>query len=338
MGSTKFILGMRDRYFNELYKIFQRDPQAVFITADNGAPTLDQFARDFPDRFINVGIAEQQLIGMACGMAFEGKKVYVYAIAPFVSLRCYEQVKLDVCAMNLPIVLIGVGAGYAYDIMGPSHHTVEDVSIMRALPNLKVYTMADGSSAAALAEVVHQDRAPQYIRFDRAGIPEVYASRPVAIEEGMTQLRDGQDVCIIASGVMVHTALAVADILRQTSQLNVGVIDAFRIKPMNVEFLKQALHNVERVVTLEEHLLAGGLGSAVAELFIDHDLHIPTMRIGQDDRFVFDYGGRNAIWEKYGLDVGAVATRIMKWVKGESARDCDLRNTTPALESHSARY
>ena len=338
MGATQFILGMRDRYFQELYAIFQRDPQAVFITADNGAPTLDQFAREFPDRFFNVGIAEQQLIGMACGMAFEGKKVYAYAIAPFVSLRVYEQVKLDVCAMNLPIVLIGVGAGYAYDIMGPSHHTVEDISIMRALPNLKVYSMADGTSAAELAPVVHQDRAPQYIRFDRAGIPEVYGSRSISIADGMTELRQGRDVMIIATGVMVHTALAVADLLRQTNNLNVGVIDAFRIKPMNASLLRRFIGATQRVVTLEEHLLAGGLGSAIAELFIDQDIRVPTLRIGQNDRFVFDYGGRKAIWEKYGLDVGAVTTRILKWIGGETGEEAGAIAAAPVLESHQAHY
>lgn len=330
MGSTKFILGMRDQFFNELYKLFQEDPQAVFITADNGAPTLDQFARDFPDRFFNVGIAEQQLIGMACGMAFEGKKVYVYAIAPFVSLRCYEQVKLDVCAMNLPIVLIGVGAGYAYDIMGPSHHTVEDVSIMRALPNLKIYSMADGSSAGELAALVHHDRSPQYIRFDRAGLPEVYAERGIDIGEGLTQLRSGSDLCIVTSGVMVHQALTAADLLHQSAGLNVGVIDVFRLKPLNGEALKKHLHNVARVVTLEEHLLAGGLGSLVAEWMIDEDLRMPTMRIGQDDRFVFDYGGRKAIWEKYGLDVGAVVARIAGWMRGESGKAVKV----PRPEAH----
>lgn len=338
MGTTQFILGMRDRYFQELYTIFQRDPQAVFITADNGAPTLDQFARDFPDRFFNVGIAEQQLIGMACGMAFEGKKVYAYAIAPFVSLRVYEQVKLDVCAMNLPIVLIGVGAGYAYDIMGPSHHTVEDISIMRALPNLKVYGMADGSSAAELASIVHQDQSPQYIRFDRAGLPEIYTSRSVTIADGLTQLRKGQDVCIIATGVMVHTALAVADLLQQTNNLRVGVIDLFRIKPLNAALLRQYLRDVGRVVTLEEHLLAGGLGSAIAELFVDHGVHLPMMRIGQQDRFVFDYGGRKAIWEKYGLDVGAVTARIVKWVGGGSMEETELQASAPVLQSHSSHY
>jgi transketolase len=338
MGETKFILGMRDRYFNELYKIFQRDRQAVFITADNGAPTLDQFARDFPDRFFNVGIAEQQLIGMACGMAFEGKKVYTYAIAPFVSLRCYEQVKLDVCAMNLPIVLIGVGAGYAYDIMGPSHHTVEDISIMRALPNLKVYSMADGSSAAELAGLVHEDSSPQYIRFDRAGIPEVYASRPITIAAGLSELRQGRDVTIVATGVMVHTALAAADLLRQTNNLNVGVIDAFRIKPLNTDLLRQSLANTERIVTLEEHLLAGGLGGAVAEFLVDHDVRVPTLRIGQDDRFVFDYGGRKAIWEKYGLDVGAVAARIVRWMGGEAGDESGVQAVSSSLHVHTSSY
>lgn len=338
MGSTKFILGMRDQFFNELYKLFQEDPQAIFITADNGAPTLDQFARDFPDRFFNVGIAEQQLIGMACGMAFEGKKVYVYAIAPFVSLRCYEQVKLDVCAMNLPIVLIGVGAGYAYDIMGPSHHTVEDVSIMRALPNLKIYSMADGTSAAELASVVHHDRSPQYIRFDRAGLPEVYAGRRIEIAQGLTQLRSGDDVCILTSGVMVHQALAAADLLHESAGLNVGVIDVFRLKPLNGHALKQYLKNVARIVTLEEHLLAGGLGSLVAEWMIDEDRHIPTMRIGQDDRFVFDYGGRQAIWEKYGLDVGAVVSRIAGWVRGDHEKAKGVQPVSTHMAPHGAAY
>ena len=139
MGSAKFTIGMRDAYFEGLYEIFKRDENAVFITADNGAPSLDKFAKEFPKQYYNVGIAEQQLIGMACGLDFEGKKVYTYAIAPFVTLRCYEQNKLDVCAMNLPIVNLGVGAGYAYDIMGPSHHTAEDISIMRIFQSSTPY-------------------------------------------------------------------------------------------------------------------------------------------------------------------------------------------------------
>lgn len=314
MSNTKFILGMRDAFFNELYKLFQQDQNAVFITADTGAPTLDRFAQDFPKRYFNVGIAEEQLIGMAAGMAFEGKKVYTYAIAPFISLRCYEQNKIDVCAMNLPIVILGVGAGYAYDIMGPTHHAVEDISVMRTLPNLVIYSPSDGISAAYLARTVHYDRQPQYVRFDRAGLPDLYTSQPIKLEDGLHLAKPGNDVCIIATGVMVHNALKVSDYLKETTGLNVGIIDLFRLKPINKELLLAYLGVVKHVVTYEEHLLAGGMGSAIAEIFVDEGFAVSMLRIGQQDRFVFDNGGRQVIWEKYGLDVASVTTRIAQWL------------------------
>jgi len=314
------VLGMRDAYFDALYDIFRGDDRAIFLTADNGAPALDRFARDFPGRYLNVGIAEQQLIGMACGLAFEGWKVYTYAIAPFVSLRCFEQNKLDVCAMNLPIVNIGVGAGYAYDIMGPSHHTVEDVSVMRTLPNLVIYSPADGLSAAALAHRIHQDPRPQYVRFDRSGLADLYTGRTVPTERGFATMRPGRDVTIVATGVMVHTALQVADALERTDDLSVGVIDLFRLKPIDDALLISALSGAPEIVTLEEHLLAGGMGSAIAEILVDHGSAKPLLRIGQNDRFVFEYGGREVIWQKYGLDAPAVAERIRRW-RARGAQD-----------------
>jgi transketolase len=313
MSTTKFIVGMRDAFFDALYPIFQEDPDTVFITADNGAPSLDKFVQNLPDQFITVGIAEQQLIGLACGMAFEGKKVYTYAIAPFVTLRCIEQTKLDVCAMNLPIVNIGVGAGYAYDIMGPTHHTVEDISVMRVLPNLVIHSPADGVCAAALARISYETRSPQYIRFDRAGIPDLYTDRNVNFQEGVILTRDGGEVALIATGVMVHQAMAVAEELTEQG-VEARVIDLCRLKPINQELLFTCLHGVRRVVTLEEHLLAGGMGSAIAEIFMDAGFHVPLLRIGQEDRFVFDNGGREAIWEKYGLDVDSVTERVLRWM------------------------
>jgi transketolase len=153
MTTTPFIMGMRDAFFEALFTIAKGDPEVVFVSADNGAPTLDRFVAELPDRFFTVGIAEAQMIGLAAGLALEGKKVYAYAIAPFITTRVHEQVKIDVCSMNLPIVLLGVGAGYAYDIMGPTHHTVEDIAIMRALPNLVIHSPADGATAAALARI-----------------------------------------------------------------------------------------------------------------------------------------------------------------------------------------
>ena len=316
MGATKFITGMRDVFFAGLYEIFRKDKNCVLITADNGAPTLDQFAKEFPKQYYNVGVAEQQMMGMACGMAFEGKKVYTYAIAPFVTIRCYDQNKLDMCAMNLPIVNLGVGAGYAYDIMGPSHHTVEDITVMRVLPNLVIYGPADGVTARALVNITYKDRRPQYIRFDRAGLPDLYEGRRVNFEDGLIQVlgRETSDVTFIATGVMVNNALKVAKNLEERG-VRTNVIDLYRLKPINEKLLIRLLKSSRTLVTLEEHLLAGGMGSAVLEVLSDNSVRMPTLRIGQGDRFVFDYGGREAIWEKYGLDVAGVTERVSNWLE-----------------------
>jgi len=314
MAKTKYILGMRDAFFTALYPLFAANPKSVFVSADNGAPTLDCFGDNLKNQFYTVGIAEQQMIGMAAGFALEGYKAYAYAIAPFVTLRCYEITKLDVCAMNLPVVLVGVGAGYAYDIMGPTHHTVEDLTVMRVLPNLKIYSPADGICAGALAKITFKDPAPQYIRFDRAGISNVYPDEGTDFTQGLVPLRRGKDVCLIACGVMVHTALQVADQLRQRG-IDAGVVDLFRIKPINTDRLLGELNGVKRVVTMEEHLLAGGMGSAVLEVLSDAGFVRPVLRIGQKDRFVFDMGGRKVIWKRYGLDSDSVTQRVADWCR-----------------------
>ena len=314
MSDTKFIMGMRDVFFNALYEIFTRDEKTVFITADNGAPTLDRFGDNFPDRYFTVGIAEQQMIGMACGMAVEGRKVYTYAIAPFITLRCFEQNKIDMCAMNLPIVSIGVGRGYAYDIMGPTHHTTEDISVMRALPNLKIHNPADHVTTEGLVAMIHDDPSPQYIRFDRAGIDNIYAPGTIDPTLGVIEARRGRDLCFIATGIMVHQALKVAQDL-EARGIQAGVIDICRLKPVNQELLLRYLEPYPRAVTLEEHQLAGGLGSIVAEIFLDRGVVTPTLRIGQQDKFVFDNGGRQAIWEKHGLDRESVGARVAEFAQ-----------------------
>lgn len=313
MGDTKFIIGMRDAFFEALYERACQDRNIILISADNGAPTLDKFWENLPQQCYTVGIAEQQMIGMAAGMAFEGKKVYTYAIAPFVTARVFEQNKLDICAMNLAVVNLGVGAGYAYDIMGPSHHTVEDISIMRALPHMKIYSPSDSISARALAQISYEDPSPQYIRFDRAGLALLYEGAEVDFHQGLIEARKGEDLLIVATGIMVHQALQVADLLAKEG-LSVGVLDVLRVKPMNTTLLFQVMKDIPRMVTLEEHLLSGGLGSIVAEIFVDHGVTTPLLRIGQEDRFVFEYGGRQVIWKKYGLDVPGVLNRIHRWM------------------------
>lgn len=313
MGTTQFIIGMRDAFFDALFEIAREDKEVILISADNGAPSLDKFSQQLPNQFFTVGIAEQQMIGMAAGLAFEGKRVYTYAIAPFVTTRVFEQNKLDICSMGLPIVNLGVGAGYAYDIMGPSHHTVEDIAIMRALPLMMIHSPADSVCARALARISYENRSPQYIRFDRAGIPTLYENKNVDFREGLVKTKEGRDLVIVSTGIMVHQALKAASELEK-NQLDVGVIDLYRVKPIHKELLFKTLQEVPRVVTLEEHLLSGGLGSSIAEIFVDEGITTPLLRIGQQDRFVFDYGGRQVIWKKYGLDVPGIVSQILSWL------------------------
>ena len=309
MSTQKFVIGMRDAFFNALYEIAKQDKNVIIITADNGAPTLDQFSQNLPNQFFTVGIAEQQMIGMACGMAVEGKKVYTYAIAPFVTTRVHEFNKLCLGAMNLPIVNLGVGAGYAYDIMGPTHHTVEDITIMRSIPNMKVHSPADSSTAASLAQISYDDPSPQYIRFDRTGIPDLYSNKKVDFKNGLIQVKDGEDLCIIATGIMVHQALEVASELQQEG-IKAGVIDLHRIKPITKDLLIKHIQGYLQIVTIEEHLLAGGMGSAIAEIFADEGITTPLLRIGQNDKFVFELGGRQEIWKTHGLDVAGILKQI----------------------------
>ena len=314
-AATPRILGMRDAFFEALFEIFKKDPRCVLISADNGAPTMDRFIAELPKQFVQVGIAEQQMIGMASGLAIEGRKVWCYAIAPFVTIRVAEFVKLDMCAANLPITCLGVGAGYAYDTMSVSHHCVEDISIMRAMPNLTIWSPADSATARELAQASYELKGPGYIRFDRTGLPEIEGH--VDVDLGHRWVVDPVfnyriDVTIIASGVAVHTALAVKALMEPS--IRVAVLDLYRLKPVHTTAIRVAA-KCGRIVTLEEHFLAGGLGSLVLETLNDASVYVPVLRIGVPDCYTWGLGGREAIWEKYGLTAPQVAQKITEWIR-----------------------
>jgi transketolase len=174
---------------------------------------------------------------------------------------------------------------------------------------MKVHSPADSSTAASLAQISYNDPSPQYIRFDRTGIPDLYSDKNVDFKSGLIKVKDGEDLCIIATGIMVHQALAVASELHKEG-IEAGVIDLHRIKPIAKDILMKCIQGYPQIVTMEEHLLAGGMGSAIAEIFIDESITTPILRIGQDDKFVFDLGGRQAIWEAHGLDVAGILKQI----------------------------
>jgi transketolase len=314
--SAERIIGQRDAYFEELFKIFKADKNCVLITADNGAPTLDAFAAEIPKQYITVGIAEQAMISMAAGMAHEGKRVWTYCIAPFATTRVHEFVKLDVAAMKLPITILGVGAGYAYDIMGPTHHTLEDISIMRTCCGLEIYSPADSVCGAALAKLSYERLTPKYIRFDRAGIPNIYKADEYEFKP-LTFLYPNWrkvecDAWIVSTGIMTHTALKVSEFFLK-EKLEFGVVDVARLWPFDKdEFLSHI--GQKNIITLEEHFLSGGLGSIVSEVLHDADNLNSLLRIGIPDVYHFEPWGRDEAHKKYGLDTDAVIKRIMDWL------------------------
>ena len=309
-------LSMRDAFFDALYEIAKKDRNVIIVSADMGAPSLDKFRETLPSQFINVGIAEENMVTVATGLALEGKKVYLYAIMPFVTMRCYEMIKVDMSLMNIPITAVGVGAGFGYDDSGPTHHSTEDITIMRTLPNMTVLNSTDSVLARALAGISYRLPGPSYVRLDRETLPALY-SENYDFSDGLKRFKDGEDVCIISTGNMVHTALEVSDMLAGET-LKAGVIDLYRLKPVNKQLLMKELENSERIVTLEEHLLAGGLGGMMAEMLCDVDNARPLKRIGIEDKYYYAYGGRKNIQSLCGIDAPSVARRILSWIRNKN--------------------
>jgi len=294
-------ISMRDAFWNRLYEIARNNSDIVIVSADMGAPALDKFRKDLSGQFVSAGIAEQSAMLTASGLALGGKKAFAYAIAPFITLRCYEQIKMEWAAMNIPVTLVGVGAGFSYDDSGPTHHTIEDLSVMRILPNMTVNNITDSVMATAFADMSCKMTSPNYIRLDREVLPNIY-KEGTDFSQGLTALKESNDIYIVATGNMVHRALEVANELEKQS-INVGVIDLYTF-PINEKLFLEKISNAKRIVTLEEHTLPGGMGGAVAEVLADNNKLIPVKRIGLDCRkgYCYKYGGRGNIQSLYGLD------------------------------------
>ncbi len=302
------LIDIRDAFFDELYQLAEKDVNVVLMTADMGAFSLERFRKDFPDRFVNVGISEQNLISAAAGLALSGKKVFVYAIIPFITLRCLEQIKVDLCVMNLPITIVGAGAGFTYSNDGPTHHAIEDVSIMRALPGMVIYNPSEQMTAKAAAQQAYHATGPVYVRLDKGAWPMLHRADD-DLSKGLAYIRKGSKLLIIATGCMTHVSLELADAI-QAAGVNAGVVDLYRLKPVSNELVEIAI-DYDFVVTLEEHTLPGGMGGAVVELFADEGLMIPVKRLGIPDVYPDGYGDREWMKRQLGLDMDSLLSRIM---------------------------
>jgi transketolase len=303
----------RDGFIDEVFLAAQKNRNIYFITADLGAKALDRFRAELPNQIIHGGISEQNVMDLAAGLAQNGKIVYTYAMAPFVTLRCYEQIKVAIASMSLPVTIIGNGVGYSYNDAGPTHYATEDISCMRALGGLEILTPADTVSTLATARKSFTEPAFRYIRLDRNFLPPVYAEGDQRFwTDGIVEIERGKDVCLLTNGFMLQTAREAKAALAAEG-INVGLIDVFRIRPINGQVLARVLAPYERVVTLEEHFLSGGLGGAIVEAMADNGILKRVKRIGVADTYLFENGGRQYIHKKAGIDAPAVAEAIRRF-------------------------
>jgi transketolase len=320
---------MRDSFLTALYDVAARDPSIVILSNDFGAPALDRFRLDFPAHFVNAAISEQNMISTAAGMAKGGKKVIVYSIATFVTMRAYEQIKIDLCVMNQPVTILAVGAGYAYSADGPTHHATEDIAIMRALSNMTIYSPSDSVMASALGRNFGAATGPTYIRLDRGKYPAL-RREDADFSTGLEVLCASRtSVAIVSTGIMVHRALEVAEDLA-ASGVEARVIDLYRLKPLDASALAKAIGSASAVVSLEEQTCNGGLGGIVAEAMADVNLIKPLKRIAIADSQLYAYGLRDRLHRDRGLDREGVTVAILSWLRDRNILQVRALEKTPA--------
>jgi len=306
---------IRDVFIEGIYRRMHEDKDIFFLCADFGSPKLDALREQFPDRFINVGIAEQNLINVATGLALEGYSVYAYAIAPFLTMRCYEQIRVNLALhaqlKEININLIGVGAGLSYDVSGPTHHCLEDISIMRSLPNIEVFSPSDWILAREFIDYSLQEKKPKYLRFDGKPVEQIYTDPSIiSFKKGFTELHRGDRVCIISTGYMTHKALSIVKKFH-SEQIPIGLIDAYMLKPFDEKAFYRLASKYSCLITLEEGFTGkAGLDGLVAKILVDQNSAIRLIRMGFDDKYVFDIGTREYLHKLQKLDEAEITSRI----------------------------
>jgi transketolase len=310
---------MRQTCLNMVYDLAKRDKRVLFIGSDLSPGLLGDMKKEMPERWYMEGITEANVIGMAAGFAMEGYIPYVNTIATFITRRCYEQVAVDLCLHELPVRLIGNGGGLVYAPLGPTHLAIEDIAIMRALPNMMVTAVCDAKEMVRLMNATLEWPHPIYIRLAKGGDPIVSRDESgFAIGKAipMRRARSRRAIVLLATGVMTTNCLAAADLLAKDGH-DVSVVHFHTIKPLDEEAVLEFARDAELVATVEEGTMIGGFGSAVTDVLVEKlGANLPALvRIGLPDAFPQKYGLQEELFEVYGLAPAQIAARVSKSMK-----------------------
>ncbi len=303
---------MRKTCLEQIYRLAQKDPRIIFIGSDLSSGTLSEFAKEMPERFFMEGVCEQHLIGMAAGMALEGKIVYVNTIASFITRRCFEQIMLDLGLHNLRVRLIGNGGGLVYAPLGPTHTPFEDIAIMKTVPNMTILAPADAQEMKKLMPQTVDYPGPIYIRLAKGNDPIVTPKKSSFKIGKAVVIKRGSDALIITTGIALNIALEAAKILKR-KRISTAILHVVTIKPLDKAMIEKWIKKTPVILTLEEHAITGGLGSSIAEIISEGNFRQKKFkRIGLPDAFPQGYGSQKTLLEKYMLTPSRIVGEILK--------------------------
>ena len=307
---------MRNAYISALHQLSKTNENILALVADNGTIVYDKYREDFPDRFINFGISEANMDSVAAGLASCGKIPFAYTISNFLTFRAYEQIRNDVCMQKMNVKIVGIGVGFVYSYLGPTHHGTEDIAVMRVLPEMTIFSPSDPSETVKATNAAAQLVGPVYLRLTTGGTPKIYEDDyEFEVGKGVT-LRDGSDIAIIATGSIVHEVVQAANELEKLG-ISVRLINIHTIKPIDREIIIKAARETQVILTVEEHSITGGLGSCVAEVLGEENCIFRSFkRLGLNDVFAQGYGNYQEMKALNGLSKDDIVREVNDLLDG----------------------
>lgn len=306
---------VRYKYLDTVCNMIRHGEDMVLVSSDYAAPVLDDFRKTHSERYVSVGIAEQNLIQIACGLSLAGQRAIAYGMAPFPCIRAVDQIRNAAAMMNLPISIVSAGVGFAIPEFGATHYCTEDVAIIRTIPGIKIINLTDEVMAEKTAELSLKTNQPLYIRIDKYSDGVLYKPDDIDFERGFSIVKEGSDTAIIASGYYTNRMVKLAEKLLEYG-ISAKIIDLYTL-PFNIDKLIAETDGIQNILTVEEHVREGGIGSAVLDAFSDRNIAKKIRRIGIDfgSKYTSEFGSREYFIKKYRLDDDSIINEVREMLR-----------------------
>ena len=308
MNSSLNKIDFRNAFFDEMYNVASKNKKLIFLTGDISAHSLPKFQKKFPDRFYNLGITEQSMVTIASGLAMSNKKVFMFSMIPFLTMRCYEHIKIDICSHKLPVTLIGLGSGLSYHNDGHSAQATFDIGVMRMLPELSIFNPSDAISATKICKILSANKEPSYIRLDKSQQKIIY-NKKENFNSDFKLIGKKKNLCLISTGVMVHKCLELSKMLEKKG-IPSSILDLYKLKPIDERKMLNTLKKFKKIAVVDENTFSGGISSIISEIFTKNNFTKPIQFFCLKNEQCFKYGQREWLHKKYSIDLNSIFKKI----------------------------